>query len=71
MKTFIGLIAASIILSVTLAWLFRYETLWAQGFVTLKFDRWTGETSVTLPQDALYTLDQEVFVTVPLPTTQK
>jgi len=62
MKTLFGLLAAAVILSLTLAWLFRYETVVGNEPLTLyALDRWTGEVSLVAPGPAIDSIHSQAL----------
>ncbi|HSH40626.1 MAG TPA: hypothetical protein VK973_00680 [Arenicellales bacterium] len=62
MKTLFGLLAAAVILSLTLAWLFRYDTaVGNEPFTVYTLDRWTGEVSLVAPSPAIDSIHSQAL----------
>lgn len=67
MKTALGMIAASIILSLGLAWTFRYDmVVGTEPLVVYSIDRWTGEVSFIAPRQTVETMSDLEFAHTPL-----
>jgi hypothetical protein len=62
MKTLFGLLAAAVILSLTLAWLFRYQAMVGnEPFTVYALDRWTGEVSLVAPGPAIDSIHSQAL----------
>lgn len=71
MKTFISIIVLSVIVSLTLAWTFRYQVVVGNESLTVySIDRWTGEVSLIAPEPVVRSMTSGsqplVFVHTPL-----
>lgn len=71
MKTFISIIVVSLIVSLTLAWTFRYHVVVGNESLTVySIDRWTGEVSLIAPEPVVRSMTSGsqplVFVHTPL-----
>lgn len=71
MRTFFGIITLSVIVSLTLAWTFRYHVVVGNESLTVySIDRWTGEVSLIAPEPVVRSMTSRsqplVFVHTPL-----
>jgi len=67
MRTVFGMIAASIIVALTLAWLLRYDMMvGSEPLVVYSMDRWTGEISFVAPKQTVQSISELEFSRTPL-----
>lgn len=67
MKAAFGIIVASIILSLTLAWTFRYEmVVGTEPLVVYSMDRWTGEVTFIAPRRTAQSMSDVKFSSTPI-----
>lgn len=69
MKTFFGIIAVSVIVSLSLSWTFRYHIVVGnQALTVYSIDRWTGEVSLIAPTPTVRSITSQSlqFVHTPL-----
>lgn len=72
MKTVFGIIAAAIIVSMSLAWTFRYEmAVGTEPLVVYSMDRWTGEVSFIAPKQTVQSMSDLEFSHTPLVRLRK
>ncbi|MFZ0485943.1 MAG: hypothetical protein WAL83_03005 [Arenicellales bacterium] len=67
MKAAFGIIVASIILSLALAWTFRYDiVVGTEPLVVYSMDRWTGEVSFIAPRRTVESMSDVEFSHTPI-----
>lgn len=67
MKAAFGIIVASVILSLAVAWTFRYEmVVGTEPLVVYSMDRWTGEVSFIAPKRTVQSMADVEFSHTPI-----
>jgi len=67
MKAAFGIIVASVIMSLAVAWTFRYDmVVGSEPLVVYSMDRWTGEVSFIAPKRTVQSMTDVEFSHTPI-----